>query len=614
MDSSGSDRESPVNSWGTDVIGEGRVRFRIWAPDQKRIDLRLGGRDLAMSSAPGGWFEIVVPGAIPGQSYSYVLDDGTAVPDPASRAQADDAGGPSLIVDPLSYSWKHGNWRGRPWHEAIIYELHIGTFTPEGTFTAAIGKLAHVSALGITAIEIMPVAHFGGKRGWGYDGVFHYAPHNAYGSPDDMKALIDAAHGHGLMVILDVVYNHFGPEGNYVPCYATGFFHADKHTPWGTAIAFEQPAVRDYFIGNALYWLGEFHLDGLRFDAVDRIDDDDSDSSMVVEIASRIRERFGDRHIHLITEDPRNLTDLRRAQQAGVARLYDGDWNDDFHHAVHVFATGETMGHYSRFSADPLEKVGRALAEGYVFPGEPVSGGKNPAVSPAAFINFLQNHDQMGNRAFGERLISLVSVEMLRALTAITMLSPSIPMLFMGEEFGETRPFLFFADYTGELADAVRKGRVAEAENFGGLPAGCTEADLPDPNAAQTMQASKLDWSKPDTPDGRAWTLFMQDLIRSRNQFVLPLLARADDDNCLARLAAATDGILAIDWVLGSGHLQLRANLGKNPATAPPIGGEIFYADGPSNDFPADALLLPNQVFFARDRVTGFRRLHSSGR
>ncbi|WP_438755041.1 malto-oligosyltrehalose trehalohydrolase [Pararhizobium sp. O133] len=598
MDLTKADRKSTINSWGTDFVGEGRVRFRIWAPDQKRVDLRLGGRDLAMSSSTDGWFDIVVSDVDAGQSYSYVLEDGTTAPDPASRAQADDAHGPSLIVDPRSYAWKHGDWRGRPWHEAIIYELHIGTFTPEGTFAAAIQKLAHLSALGITVIEIMPVAHFGGKRGWGYDGVFHYAPHNAYGSPDDMRALIDAAHGYGLMVVLDVVYNHFGPEGNYVPLYAPGFFHADKHTPWGAAIAFEQPAVRDYFIDNALYWLGEFRLDGLRFDAVDRIGDDDSDSSVVVEIANRIREQFGDRHIHLITEDPRNLTDLRRARQAGVARLYDGDWNDDFHHAVHVFATGETMGHYSRFAANPLEKVGRALADGYVFPGEP-AGGKNAAVSPAAFINFLQNHDQMGNRAFGERLISLVPEKMLRALMAITTLSPSIPMIFMGEEFGETRPFLFFTDYTGELADAVRKGRVAEAENFGGLPAGCTEADLPDPNAAQTMLASKLDWSKPDMPEGQDWMMFMRDLIRLRNQFVVPLLARADDDNCSARLVAATDGILAVDWILGSGHLQLRANLGKNPATAPPINGEIFYADGPNRNFPADALLLPNQMFFS---------------
>ena len=276
-------------AWGAQSVAPREVRFRVWAPGQQALAVRVGDRDLPMTRDGEGWFEKVVRDVAPGAQYSFVTSDGLAVPDPASRAQAGDVHGASLIVDPGQYQWQDTGWKGRPWHEAVLYELHVGTFTPEGTFRAAAERLPHLAALGITAIEIMPVAQFGGCRGWGYDGVLLYAPHPAYGAPEDMKALIDAAHHHGIMVLLDVVYNHFGPDGNYLPTLAPQFFHPERHTPWGAAIAYEREPVRRYFIENALYWLDEFHLDGLRFDAIDQIHDPDSPSHILIEIARRIR-------------------------------------------------------------------------------------------------------------------------------------------------------------------------------------------------------------------------------------------------------------------------------------------------------------------------------------
>lgn len=589
-------------AWGAHFIGDGRVRFRLWAPGESSLSLRLGDRDVPMRAGEDGWFEIEMEDVRPGQAYEYVLGDGTSVPDPAARGLAGDVHGPSLVLDPLSYRWKHAEWRGRPWHEAIIYELHIGTFTPEGTFSAAAERLSHLAAIGVTAIEIMPVAQFGGARGWGYDGVFHYAPHNAYGTADEMKALIDEAHGLGLMVFLDVVYNHFGPEGNALPRYASKFFHQEKETPWGAAIAFEKKPVRNYFIDNALYWIGEFHLDGLRFDAIDQILDEGGDPHVIVEIASRIRARFADRHVHLITEDPRNLTGLRHQPGPGKERLYDGDWNDDYHHAAHVLATGETKGYYSDFAEDPLEKFALALAKGYVFPGKPPAGEAHPAPCLPSLVSFLQNHDQAGNRAFGDRLISLIPADMLKALMTITMLSPHMPMLFMGEEFGETRPFCFFTDYTGDLARAVREGRRGEANNFGGMPTGRTEKDLPDPNAPETFAQSKLDWEKTESPEGRGWTGFMRDLIRTRQRFIIPLLAGAREGETEGRVMVAERGLLAVDWrVKGGARLHLRANLGETTARILPVEGDIVHAEpeGAKGVFAEKGDLAAKSVIFA---------------
>ncbi|MDX5400886.1 MAG: malto-oligosyltrehalose trehalohydrolase, partial [Rhodobacterales bacterium] len=314
-----------TKSWGAEIV-EGGTRFRLWAPAQDRLYLRCDGTDHPMKAAADGWFDVTLPGVGAGCEYGFVLDSGQVIPDPAARAQVGDVHGPSRVIDPGGFDWTP--WRGRDWEEAVILEVHIGTFTPEGTFRAAIEKLPHLVKTGITVLEIMPVAQFAGNRGWGYDGVLPYAPHPAYGTPEDMKALIEAAHRHGLMVLLDVVYNHFGPEGNYLAAYAPDFFDKTRQTPWGDAIAYDRDPVRRFFVENALYWLDEYHLDGLRLDAIDHVRDPAS-PDILTEIAQQVRARFP--HAHLTTEDSRNITHLHERDSEGRPRLYTGEWNDDFH-------------------------------------------------------------------------------------------------------------------------------------------------------------------------------------------------------------------------------------------------------------------------------------------
>ncbi len=403
-------------SWGAERVASDEVRFRLWATGQQRVTLRLSGKDIEMTPQADGWFETQVAGVAANAEYDYVLADGTAVPDPAARAQKAEVNGPSLVIDPDAYQWQNTSWKGRPWQESVVYELHIGTFTPEGTFRAAIEKLPTLAETGITMIEVLPVSQFGGNRGWGYDGVLLYAPHTAYGTPDDFKAFIDAAHGHGLSVVLDIVLNHFGPEGNYLPLLSPDFFHKARQTPWGAGIAYDVDAVRRYIVEAPLYWLQEFNLDGLRFDAIDQIDDP-SDKHVLIDIAERIRASITDRPIHLTTEDCRNVTFLHPRDENGDAPLFTGEWNDDFHNAVHVLATGESHAYYQDFADQPEQRVARALAEGFVYQGEvsPQSGEprgvKSSSQPPVAFVDFIQNHDQTGNRAQGERLISLAGAE-----------------------------------------------------------------------------------------------------------------------------------------------------------------------------------------------------------
>lgn len=399
-------------SWGAEYIAADVVRFRLWATGQQKVMLRLAGKDHEMQASGDGWFTLEVSGVTPGTVYSFVLSDGMVVPDPASRAQKTDVNGPSYVVDPGSYVWRNTGWKGSRWEQAVVYEMHTGTFTPEGTFRAAIAKLPYLAELGVTVIEVMPVAQFGGERGWGYDGVLLYAPHSAYGTPDDFKAFIDAAHEYGLSVVLDIVLNHFGPEGNYLPLLAPAFFHKERMTPWGNGIAYDVDAVRRYIIEAPLYWLTEYYLDGLRFDAIDQIEDS-SAKHVLVEIAQRIREDIIDRPIHLTTEDSRNIISLHPRDQGGNAPLFTAEWNDDFHNAVHVFATGETHAYYNDFADAPEKYLARALAEGFAYQGEispqtgEPRGAKSTGQPPVAFVDFIQNHDQVGNRAQGDRLITL---------------------------------------------------------------------------------------------------------------------------------------------------------------------------------------------------------------
>jgi malto-oligosyltrehalose trehalohydrolase len=526
-----SERFNFVKSWGAELV-EGGARFRLWAPSQQRLSLRpaQGGADLPMTEAGEGWFELTTDAVRPGEGYSFVLADGMAVNDPAARAQVDGVNGPSLLVDPRAYEWGTGDWKGRPWEETVFYELHTGTFSPEGTFDGIRRRLDHFVETGITCVELLPVAQFGGNRGWGYDGVLLYAPHVAYGGPDGLKRLVDEAHARGLMVFLDAVYNHFGPDGNYLGLYAPGFFHPENKTPWGAAIAYEKRPVRDFIIENALYWLEEYRFDGLRLDAIDQIAKQ-TDEPVLEEIAEAIRARITDRHVHLTTEDERNITSLHERDEQGRVKLHSGEWNDDVHHVFHTLSTGESEGYYVDYSEEPVSQLARALATGFVYQGEVSQhhGGKTRGVScahmpPSAFVNFLQNHDQIGNRAFSERITNLAKPRDVEAMLAILLLSPQIPLLFMGEEWGETNPFSFFTDFHGELGDAVREGRRMEFAKFSAFNSEENRAKIPDPNAETTFAASKLDWDKLSDPDHKARFSLVKHLLQIRREEIVPRL------------------------------------------------------------------------------------------
>jgi len=566
--------DGPLPVWGAIRLPDRRVRFSLWAPDHDAVALRLNGSDLPMGSVSDGWFETVLDAAEQAP-YAFVLPDGTVVPDPASRRQEWDVHGPSLVTG-ADHTWQV-EWRGRPWEEAVICELHTGTFTPEGTFRAAIDRLDGLAETGFTAIEIMPVAQFAGDRGWGYDGVLPYAPHPAYGTPDDLRALVDAAHARGLMVLLDVVYNHFGPEGNYLHAYAEPFFDPSRHTPWGAGIDYTKAPVRRFFIENALYWLEDFRMDGLRLDAVDQIRDP-SEPELLAELAQEVRARIPDRPVHLTTEDNRNVAHLLDRQDREPL-YYTAEWNDDFHNAAHVVATGETEGYYRHFENDPTGLLARALAEGFSYQG-PERGEPSAHLPPAAFVDFLQNHDQTGNRALGERLIALTGPEIHDALTAILLLSPHIPLLFMGEDWGETRPFLFFAGFGGDLAHAVTDGRRREFADFPAFAGHL--GDVPDPIDPATFEQSKIDWSLCDSPKGQAARDKVRHLLALRRQWIVPRLARTGGDSGTALLAK--EGRIAVDWKLDGAILSLRANLSPNSADLPPPKGDLIHRAGAERD------------------------------
>jgi malto-oligosyltrehalose trehalohydrolase len=421
--------------------------------------------------------------------------------------------------------------------------------------------------------------------------VLPYAPHPAYGAPDDLRALVDAAHAHGLMVLLDVVYNHFGPEGNYLHLYAEPFFDPSRQTPWGAAIDYAKPPVRRFFADNALHWLHEYRLDGLRLDAIDQIRDP-SEPDILVEIARRVRAEIPDRPVHLTTEDNRNLTYLHERGPGGSVPLYTAEWNDDFHNAAHVLATGETAGYYADFAEAPLSQFARSLAEGFAWQGEPSAftggprGRPSAHMPPAAFVDFLQNHDQIGNRAFGERLAALTEPDLLRALRFIHLLSPHIPLLFMGEEWGETRPFLFFTDFHGDLADAVRVGRRREFADFPAF-AGHAEdlARIPDPNDPDTFAASRPARALAEAPEGRAVLEETRRLLAARAEHLVPRLAGAAS----GRVLAAEAGALAVDWPLSGAAWRLRANLGEAPKALPAAAGREIAATHASDVGPAPA-------------------------
>jgi maltooligosyltrehalose trehalohydrolase len=542
-------------TFGATYLGDDRTRFRLWAPGQPSVAVEIDGRQLPMTRQPDGWFEAEAPCG-PGARYLYRLSTGEAVPDPASRAQAHDVHGPSLVVDPESYRWRHPEWTGRPWPETVLYELHVGTY---GGFAGVAADLDRLAGLGITAVELMPVSDFPGTRNWGYDGVLPFAPDRAYGTPDELRALIDAAHERRLMVFLDVVYNHFGPDGNYLNAYAPQFFRQDIKTPWGAAIDFRQPPVRRYFIENALYWLTEYRFDGLRFDAVHAI----ADQQWLDEMAAEIRRTVTGRHVHLVLEHDGNQADHLR-------HGYDGQWNDDAHHVLHVLLTGESDGYYRDFARAPAQKLARCLAEGFAYQGEPSAfrngerrGTPSADLPPTAFVLFLQNHDQIGNRPLGDRLTTLAHPDALKAAIALQLLAPNIPLLFMGEERMSRAPFQFFTDLHGDLATAVREGRRREFASFTRF----SGQDIPDPNAIETFERSKV----PPTGDDS----FHRALLELRAREIVPRLAGTRT----IEAAPIGDAAVVARWRLGDGaFLALAANFGEQPCTVGRSRGRCLFS------------------------------------
>ncbi|HEX7053500.1 MAG TPA: malto-oligosyltrehalose trehalohydrolase [Burkholderiales bacterium] len=551
------------DTFGAQLSPAGGAAFRLWAPGARTVDVAIDGAFQPMQRRAEGWFEALVPSARAGTRYRYRIDGGQLVPDPASRFQPQDVDGPSEVIDPSAFRWKEG-WRGRPWREAVLYELHVGTFTPEGTYAAVAGKLDSLKETGITAIELMPLSDFAGRRNWGYDGVLPYAPDSAYGRPEDLKALVQAAHDAGLMILLDVVYNHFGPKGNYLGLYAPEFFTDRHRTPWGAAIDFSRPAVRRFFIENALYWLEEYRFDGLRFDAVHAIYDD-SPTHVLDELCREVRARYGSSR-HLVLEN-----DANQSRFIGPGR-YDAQWNDDAHHACHVLATGEDDGYYVAYADAPAKHLARCLAEGFAYQGEvsPFSHEKRGEPSghlPAScFVSFLQNHDQVGNRAFGERLTQLASKEVLFALSAIQLLAPSPPLLFMGEEWGCRQPFLFFCDFDGELGEAVRNGRREEFKRFAAFRDAKRREQIPDPLAESTFRASTLDWRKADA----SWRSHYRELLELRQKEIVPL------DCGPGRYRMLDERAFEVRW----DRLVLLANCGERPVQVAPPPGRTLWSNG----------------------------------
>jgi len=508
-------------------VHQAGVSYRVWAPDHAALRLHVRHGDgmetpIELSPEPHGYFAGEDPQGRAGDRYAYVFEDGSTLPDPTSRFQPDGVHGWSECIDAGTYVWKSDAWRRPPWSGQSIYELHMGTFTREGTFRAAIEKLDHLASLGVDAIELMPLADFPGQRNWGYDGVALYAPARCYGRPDDLRALVDAAHERGIAVILDVVYNHLGPDGNYLARYARGYFDPDRHTPWGQAFHLagnESRPVRDFFVGNAIYWLEEFRIDGLRLDATHAIVDP-SPKPLLVEIADAVHERGG----FVIAEDERNACEiLHRVDGSGVH--LDAAWSDDFHHEVRVTLTGTREGYFKNFRGGTTD-LATTMRQGWFYTGQPFASWNNrPRGEPCAhlptdaFVNCIENHDQVGNRACGERLEHLVSAEAFRAASSLLLLSPYPPMLFMGQEWGASSPFQFFTDHHGELGKLVSEGRKREFATVG-INAGIDPEQVPDPQLEQTFLASKLKWDEINEPGHASILELYRECLRQRREWL----------------------------------------------------------------------------------------------
>jgi maltooligosyltrehalose trehalohydrolase len=490
-------------SLGAWLDGDG-VRFRVWAPEVKSVEVifeRPEAAPLALQRFPDGTFGGLAIGLGAGALYRYRIDGGGQFPDPASRYQPLGVHGPSEVIAPSRFTWTDAAWRGVAREDIVIYELHVGTYTAEGTFAAVIGRLPYLAELGVTAIELMPVADFPGNRNWGYDGVDLFAPARCYGTPDDLRRLVDEAHRLGLAIFLDAVYNHLGPEGNYLDAFSPHYSSTHADNPWGRGFNFDGPSssmVRAFFVENALHWVHEYHVDGLRLDATHAIQDD-SPRHFVAQLTARVHESVHDRQVHIIAEDHRNLAYMVKPEGEGGWGL-DGVWADDFHHKVRVSLVGDNEGYYRDYSGS-MVNLARTLNQGWHFTGQfsehlKEHRGTDPAgIPPRRFVFCLQNHDQVGNRALGERLHHQIDLAAYRAATVLMLFAPTTPLLFMGQEWAASTPFLYFTDHPEELGRLVTEGRRAEFRHFSAFSDPDARERIPDPQAESTFLASKLNWA-----------------------------------------------------------------------------------------------------------------------
>lgn len=511
-----------------------RTHFAVWAPRKNSIEVVLERRGHTSVHAlePGdrGYFRGVVPEAQPGDLYKYRLNGSDEFPDPASRFQPKGVHGPSQIIHPSAFSWTDQAWRGRPLSELVVYELHVGTFSPEGTYRGVTDRLPYLNQLGITAIELMPLADFPGERNWGYDGVSLFAPARCYGSPDDLRQLVDAAHAAGIAVLLDVVYNHLGPDGNYTGAFSPYYVTSRHQTVWGHALNLDgdhAEEVRSFLIENALHWLHEYHFDGLRLDATHALMDT-SRTHLLAELSSQVSNLFEGRHVHLIAEDNRNNRSLVTAREAGGMGLT-AVWSDDFHHQVRRLTAGDKDGYYMDFS-DAWSDVATTINQGWFYTGQQAPFFKTPRGTPTEgidlqrFVFFIQNHDQIGNRAFGDRLNHQIDLPLYRAVSGLLLLAPETPLLFMGQEWAASTPFLYFTDHSKELGKLVTQGRKDEFKSFSQFN---TQTDIPDPQSIVTFERSQLNWQEVQKEPYRSTLALYQALLAVRRKHVVDTVGKA---------------------------------------------------------------------------------------
>ncbi len=557
-----------------------RVRFAVWAPEALRVEVireTPGGAPLAaaLDKDAGGVFQGSVTGMVPGDLYRYRIDGAGPYPDPASRFQPLGVHGPSQVVDPRAFRWTDQGWRGMAFDQLVFYELHVGTFTGQGTFAAAARRLPYLAELGVTAVELMPVADFPGNRNWGYDGAALFAPARCYGSPDDLRALVNEAHRHNIAVYLDVVYNHFGPDGAYAPVFSKHYFSARHRSPWGAGINLDgdhSAQVRRFLIENALHWIHEYHVDGLRLDATHALVDD-SPRHFLAELAAAVRDASEGcgRKVMLVAEDTRNLAAMLLPEAAGGWGL-DGVWSDDFHHQMRRCLAGDADGYFSDFRGT-LEDIAATVRQGWFFTGQysPYFGrrrGTDPApISPSRCIFFLQNHDQVGNRAFGDRLHQTIDLAAWRAASVLLLLAPETPLLFMGQEWAASTPFLYFTDHEPKLGRRVREGRRRELARFRAFADPAVRRQIPDPQAPETFEASRLDWTEIGRqPHSSSLALYRRllalrardPLFRSSERDCFAVQPAADSTLLLRRGRAPGRSLLAVIRLKGSGSCDLR--------------------------------------------------------